>query len=134
MTGSSYVFEGGEQQPQELEQQDTIKKNSSKRQVAGRDYTHESTCLVCWDGGSVILCDRCPCAYHPACLGYDEKDAKAITSSVWSCPHHQVFNPIHPFPLSTAPRVSLLNFIGSFPFSPSICGYVSNNLCFLAYI
>ena len=59
-------------------------------QVAGRDYTHESTCLVCWDGGSVILCDRCPAAYHPPCLGYNKADAKALESSQWSCPHHQV--------------------------------------------
>jgi hypothetical protein len=57
--------------------------------VAGRDYTHESTCLVCWDGGSVILCDRCPAAYQPLCLGYSKHDIQAAESSQWSCPHHQ---------------------------------------------
>mmetsp|Transcript_8653 Transcript_8653/g.10341 ORF Transcript_8653/g.10341 Transcript_8653/m.10341 type:complete len:329 (-) Transcript_8653:60-1046(-) len=66
-----------------------LEKKTSKRQVAGRDYTHESTCLICWDGGNVILCDRCPAAYHPSCLGYSAKDLSAASSAVWSCPHHQ---------------------------------------------
>jgi hypothetical protein len=38
------------------------------RQVAGRDYDHQSYCLCCWDGGELVLCDQCPAAYHPACL------------------------------------------------------------------
>jgi hypothetical protein len=62
VTASSYKFDnGGSSGGGE------VKKTSSKRQVAGRDYTHESTCLICWDGGNVILCDRyfvCVCVCH----------------------------------------------------------------------
>jgi hypothetical protein len=67
-----------------------IAKRTTKRQVAGRDYRHESTCLVCWDGGSMILCDRCPAAYHGACLGLGPQQIKALGSTQWSCPHHEV--------------------------------------------
>ena len=35
------------------------------RQQAGRDYMHESVCLSCWDGGTLVCCDMCPAAYHP---------------------------------------------------------------------
>lgn len=24
---------------------------------------------VCWDGGDLVCCDNCPCAYHPECIG-----------------------------------------------------------------
>ena len=35
-----------------------------------------------------MLCDRCPAAYHPLCLGYSKHDIQAAESSQWSCPHH----------------------------------------------
>ena len=38
------------------------------RQVAGRDYDHESTCMLCWDGGEMVCCDYCPASYHLECL------------------------------------------------------------------
>lgn len=66
---SSYEFE--DPAGAALPKRSALAKATSKRQVAGRDYTHESTCLVCWDGGNVVLCDRCPAAYHTDCLGYD---------------------------------------------------------------
>lgn len=54
------------------------------RQVAGRDFLHEDFCQVCWDGGSLICCDLCPCSYHAICLGYSEDtDFKRF-----HCPHH----------------------------------------------
>jgi SWI/SNF-related matrix-associated actin-dependent regulator of chromatin subfamily A member 5 len=54
------------------------------RQVAGRDFLHEDFCQVCWDGGSLICCDLCPCSYHAVCLGYSEDtDFKRF-----HCPHH----------------------------------------------
>jgi hypothetical protein len=55
------------------------------RQIAGRDYDHESQCLACWDGGDLICCDFCPAAYHPACVGV--RCASELPFS-WSCPHH----------------------------------------------
>ena len=38
-------------------------------QVAGRDYTWSSNCQACGQGGNLALCDQCPCALHPGCLG-----------------------------------------------------------------
>ncbi|KAL9255319.1 Zinc finger CCCH domain-containing protein [Drosera capensis] len=34
----------------------------------------EDVCFICFDGGSLVLCDRrdCPKAYHPACVKRDE--------------------------------------------------------------
>ena len=40
----------------------------SGRQIAGRDFQNESHCLVCWDGGDLLLCDQCCAAYHEHCL------------------------------------------------------------------
>ena len=58
------------------------------RQVAGRDYDHQTFCQSCLvGGGDIIFCDRCPAAYHLSCLGLTEKDMKAFTFG-WSCPHH----------------------------------------------
>jgi hypothetical protein len=58
VTASSYKFDNGGSSGGGSGGGGEVKKTSSKRQVAGRDYTHESTCLICWDGGNVILCDR----------------------------------------------------------------------------
>jgi len=33
----------------------------------------------------LLLCDFCPAAYHPECLGLSEED---VPSMSWSCPHH----------------------------------------------
>jgi SWI/SNF-related matrix-associated actin-dependent regulator of chromatin subfamily A member 5 len=55
------------------------------RQVAGRDYDHESQCLACWDGGDLICCDFCPASFHLGCIGV--RCATQLPFS-WSCPHH----------------------------------------------
>lgn len=66
VTGSSYVFEGDDDEGGGGGgASKVVAKKTTSRQVAGRDYTHESTCLVCWDGGSITMCDRCPAVYHP---------------------------------------------------------------------
>ena len=68
------------------------KSEPSRRQVqkAGRDYENEYTCLVCWDGGDIMMCDGCPASYHAKCLGYTEQDAERLLSrnGGWDCPHH----------------------------------------------
>ena len=56
----------------------------SRTQRAGRDYNHQDWCQVCADGGSLVLCDWCPCAYHLSCLGVEE-----VSNFNFSCPHHQ---------------------------------------------
>lgn len=60
-------------------------------QKAGRDYDNESTCLVCWDGGDIMMCDGCPASFHAACLGYSPADAEKALSHCngWYCPHHE---------------------------------------------
>jgi SWI/SNF-related matrix-associated actin-dependent regulator of chromatin subfamily A member 5 len=57
------------------------------RQVAGRDYDHQDFCQACWDGGYLILCDNCPCAYHLECL----EMTTAPSGHQWSCPHHACY-------------------------------------------
>lgn len=63
------------------------RKVEAGKQVAGRDYDHESHCLECWDGGDLVCCDLCPAAYHPKCLGL-RSAADIPAFGVWSCPHH----------------------------------------------
>ncbi|CAL1361206.1 unnamed protein product [Linum trigynum] len=48
----------------------------------------EDVCFICFDGGSLVLCDRrgCPKAYHPACIKRDE--AFFQSKSKWNCGWH----------------------------------------------
>lgn len=48
----------------------------------------EDVCFICFDGGSLVLCDRrgCPKAYHPACIKRDE--AFFQTKAKWNCGWH----------------------------------------------
>ncbi|KAH6810220.1 zinc finger CCCH domain-containing protein 44 [Perilla frutescens var. frutescens] len=48
----------------------------------------EDVCFICFDGGSLVLCDRkgCPKAYHPACIKRDEKFFKS--KAKWNCGWH----------------------------------------------
>ena len=67
----------------------------SSLQLPGRDYDNEAHCLLCWDGGDLVLCDGCPASYHPACLArylhLDESGPKPweISFGRWMCPHHE---------------------------------------------
>ncbi|XP_076886266.1 zinc finger CCCH domain-containing protein 19-like [Bidens hawaiensis] len=48
----------------------------------------EDVCFICFDGGSLVLCDRrgCPKAYHPACVKRDE--AFFRSKAKWNCGWH----------------------------------------------
>ncbi|KAF5463038.1 hypothetical protein F2P56_018987 [Juglans regia] len=48
----------------------------------------EDVCFICFDGGSLVLCDRrgCPKAYHPACIKRDESFFKSRAK--WNCGWH----------------------------------------------
>ncbi|KAK1422155.1 hypothetical protein QVD17_25076 [Tagetes erecta] len=48
----------------------------------------EDVCFICFDGGSLVLCDRrgCPKAYHPACVKRDE--AFFQSTAKWNCGWH----------------------------------------------
>ncbi|XP_058777787.1 zinc finger CCCH domain-containing protein 44-like [Vicia villosa] len=49
----------------------------------------EDVCFICFDGGSLVLCDHrgCPKAYHPACVKRGEEFFRATER--WSCGWHQ---------------------------------------------
>ncbi|CAK8539974.1 unnamed protein product [Lathyrus sativus] len=49
----------------------------------------EDVCFICFDGGSLVLCDHrgCPKAYHPACVKRGEEFFRATDR--WSCGWHQ---------------------------------------------
>ncbi|KAK9859870.1 hypothetical protein WJX84_002821 [Apatococcus fuscideae] len=65
---------------------ETAQVKKRKLQVAGRDYTWSSNCQACGQGGNLALCDQCPCALHPGCLGMTLKEVEAAKQLV--CPHH----------------------------------------------
>ncbi|RAL46532.1 hypothetical protein DM860_004811 [Cuscuta australis] len=48
----------------------------------------EDVCFICFDGGSLVLCDRkgCPKAYHPACIKRDESFFRS--KAKWNCGWH----------------------------------------------
>ncbi|XP_047322121.1 zinc finger CCCH domain-containing protein 44-like [Impatiens glandulifera] len=48
----------------------------------------EDVCFICFDGGSLVLCDRrgCPKAYHPSCVKRDE--AFFQSKARWDCGWH----------------------------------------------
>ncbi|GMH25172.1 hypothetical protein Nepgr_027015 [Nepenthes gracilis] len=48
----------------------------------------EDVCFICFDGGTLVLCDRrdCPKAYHPACVRRDEAFFRGRVR--WNCGWH----------------------------------------------
>ncbi|KAM7251417.1 hypothetical protein ACFE04_023300 [Oxalis oulophora] len=48
----------------------------------------EDVCFICFDGGSLVLCDHrgCPKAYHPACIKRDEAFFQGAAK--WNCGWH----------------------------------------------
>lgn len=44
------------------------------------------TCIACSEGGSLLLCDTCPNAFHYDCLP-DCIEIDALPEGEWSCPH-----------------------------------------------
>ncbi|KAK4430661.1 Zinc finger CCCH domain-containing protein 44 [Sesamum alatum] len=53
-----------------------------------QEEEEEDVCFICFDGGSLVLCDRkgCPKAYHPACIKRDEAFFKS--KAKWNCGWH----------------------------------------------
>ncbi|XP_051140701.1 zinc finger CCCH domain-containing protein 44-like [Andrographis paniculata] len=52
------------------------------------DEDEEDVCFICFDGGSLVLCDRkgCPKAYHPSCIKRDEEFF--ASKAKWICGWH----------------------------------------------
>ena len=39
---------------------------------------------------ATVMCDFCPAAFHPKCLGFKDADEMVSGSKMgWSCPHHE---------------------------------------------
>ncbi|KAK4834670.1 hypothetical protein QYF36_026574 [Acer negundo] len=55
-------------------------RDSRKRKSVDRDESCD-VCTVCYTGGELILCDRCPAAFHKGCLGFE-----IIPVGDWFCP------------------------------------------------
>ena len=47
---------------------------------------NQNYCQLCWDGGTLYCCTRCPGSYHLQCLPIDL--TRNIESFNWVCPHH----------------------------------------------
>ncbi|KAK2979779.1 hypothetical protein RJ640_016311 [Escallonia rubra] len=56
----------------------------------------EDVCFICFDGGTLVLCDRrgCPKAYHPTCIKRDE--AFFRSKARWNCGTLDSFILLHP--------------------------------------
>lgn len=53
--------------------------SSSSSSVSSGD-DHLDCCLICGDGGEVLMCDTCTCVYHLTCA-----KLRAIPDGLWSC-------------------------------------------------
>ncbi|XP_061345635.1 zinc finger CCCH domain-containing protein 44-like [Gastrolobium bilobum] len=64
----------------------SLTKTKTKTTPPSKD--DEDVCFICFDGGSLVLCDRrgCPKAYHPACIKRDE--AFFQSKAKWNCGWH----------------------------------------------
>ncbi|PHU19379.1 Zinc finger CCCH domain-containing protein 44 [Capsicum chinense] len=58
------------------------------QRVVVEEDEEEDVCFICFDGGSLVLCDRkgCPKAYHPACIKRDEEFFSS--NAKWFCGWH----------------------------------------------
>ncbi|KNC75554.1 hypothetical protein SARC_11924 [Sphaeroforma arctica JP610] len=71
--------------------------NDERKELkAGDDYENFDHCQACGLDGELVLCDSCPNAFHPVCLGYDDVEAFDLAmkeqpqeySGEFSCEHH----------------------------------------------
>ena len=68
-----------------LVQTTPTRKNAIKAVVVGDEEEEDGNddiCAVCHYGGELVLCDRCPSAYHATCLGLKGRPP----SGDWFCP------------------------------------------------
>ncbi|CAN4116763.1 unnamed protein product [Withania somnifera] len=58
------------------------------QRVMVEEDEEEDVCFICFDGGSLVLCDRkgCPKAYHPSCIKRDEEFFSS--NAKWFCGWH----------------------------------------------
>ena len=66
--------------------------SGSAKAGLGDRFEHEEFCLICWDGGDLLVCDKCPASYHTKCLssrGLLSSGKQGIGGSSFICPHHR---------------------------------------------
>lgn len=63
-------------------------RSQAKAPPVKKQKDDEDVCFICFDGGSLVLCDRraCPKAYHPACIKRDEEFFRS--NAKWNCGWH----------------------------------------------
>ena len=70
--GGTYVFGGETSSSSSSATTVSTSSSSSSTHSKGTrkqlDFEHGSLCNICWDGGTLLCCDRCPGTYHKACL------------------------------------------------------------------
>lgn len=71
----------GQQAPQPIPE-----KKYGKR-ASPRDFNYDDECYQCKEGGTIMLCSRCPRVYHPRCVGLTKQDVARIIT--WTCPQHR---------------------------------------------
>eukprot|EP01041_Mallomonas_annulata_P001867 gene1867-3622_t len=82
-SGETSVFD--HEYKNDVEFKNNAKLSKKKVQLAGRDFENEDQCLVCWEGGDLLCCDRCPLSFHALCININ---IKKLPKGLWSCPHH----------------------------------------------
>ncbi|KAK1423576.1 hypothetical protein QVD17_18880 [Tagetes erecta] len=62
--------------------------HAKKKMMVKEEEEEEDVCFICFDGGSLVLCDHrgCPKAYHPACIKRDEEFFESAAK--WNCGWH----------------------------------------------
>ncbi|KAL3844696.1 hypothetical protein ACJIZ3_002099 [Penstemon smallii] len=65
-----------------------VAKPRPEKRKKQQEDEEEDVCFICFDGGSLVLCDRkgCPKAYHPPCIKRDEEFFQ--TNAKWFCGWH----------------------------------------------
>ncbi|KAI3808412.1 hypothetical protein L1987_24363 [Smallanthus sonchifolius] len=65
-----------------------VQANQPAAKKSKEEDEDEDVCFICFDGGSLVLCDRrgCPKAYHPSCIKRDE--AFFRSKAKWNCGWH----------------------------------------------
>ncbi|KAG6645635.1 zinc finger CCCH domain-containing protein 44-like isoform X1 [Carya illinoinensis] len=65
-----------------------LAKTNKTTPLVRKKKDEEDVCFICFDGGTLVLCDRrgCPKAYHPACIKRDESFFKSRAK--WNCGWH----------------------------------------------
>ena len=83
LKANNYDLTGGEPSVYGRELTSNIAPEQKRAPVVPENQQY---CQLCWDGGTLYCCTRCPGSYHLQCLPVDLTGN--IESFNWVCPHH----------------------------------------------